>query len=944
MAKLYVIRRKDGSETEPIDTDEVKNRIRKGEYSGSEIATLHPGSFAMELREIPEFEKILSSLNSDSKEELTRVVSAGRSSSTAEKTRVVSVEDEASIAKQVAPVPDEIQPVPISDFAIESLADQNTQTIERPKELLSKDPVRPKSARTHPLRRSLIAMVVTILAYEFAFEDDEEELAMQARQKVVLAPVRPTLPPTTLSNANPALSEKIYQEAQKSYIQDTVKGYREAAELYRKALVANSGNVRALAMLASSYLNLIESSNKDENTYSVINKLIQLSRMKQLELVETLLAEVEFLAAQRRFDAAIQKLTNYYQVSSKFDAALYFYLAWLYAQKGENAKAMSYLNQIPASALRIPRLYYLRGYLHEENKEYAEAQTEYKRAIGINPNHAKSILGLVRVAEKTGNLKTEKNSILFLSSQPSLQNPQEFVSSLIYRSKLALAEKQPREALWSLEKALEIQPKNEGLRLEYYTVLSTLGDDPKHKKLAQMYALILEADRNQKEGKLHEAKAVLIKAQDVFPKSPIPFERMGDLFYQNGQFMRAQVSYKKGYNLARDRGALAVKLIDTHIRNQEWEEAEKLLAKFKDHPELKSAIDRLQGDLAYHRADFNRAIGFYRKAMSRDTIDTEVYSSYANLMREADQCSDAQFFYSLAQRLDPLSQSAILGSAKCLLKTDGLDAAVTRIQEELLRLPKARAELVAAISEIYYLANNDEKALKFAEQARALDPDYPDSYRVEGQVFLRQMVTRREAKAKALDALKSYSDRKVSDPYGYLERFEIFLKDSDFEKARAELEKVFDVSPRYPQLHYKKSLMYSRMGRTQDALTELESEIKVSPRYDPAWVERGAAYLKLGNLDEALKSYVKAMELNPKSAPAKIGAGYANYLKKQYATAIALLQAALSLDQGNPDIYKKLGLAYRDSGDPNKAAQAFRSYIDLAPDAPDRADFEGGQQ
>lgn len=959
MAKLYVIRTKDGSQSEPLEADEVKNRIRNGQYHGSEVATLHPGTFGMELREIPEFERELSSrividgginggVDGDGAagdSEATMLVSTGRVARGSEKTRVEGVAPRAPrvIALESAAhvAPRETPPAPVDDFADPSIADQRTGVIERPPELLAKDPLRERSSKSIiPKKSFLLLALLAIFAYEYAFEEDEEELAARARQKVVLSPVRPELPPTTIANPDPQLSESIYAAGMKIYKQDTVKAYREAATIFRKALAVNSGNVKALAMLASTYLNLIDSSNKDENTYSVINKLIQLSRMKQLDLVETLIAEVEFLAAQRRFDAAIQKLSEHSRVTGRLDPALYYYLAWLHAQKGEYPRAMSYLNQIPASALPMPRLYHLRGYLHEENQEYEEARNEYNRALKLHKQHAKSILGLVRVAEKTGKLKSIEKGILYLAANPSLQSPGEFVTSLIYRAKLALAEKQPKEALWALENALEIDPRNQPLRLEYFSLLSTLDSDPKHRKLAQMYALVLEADRNLKEGKSHEAKAVLIQAQDTFPKSSVPFEKMGDLFYQSGEFLRAQYNYKKGFELAKNPGELAVKLIDAYIRNQEWDEAQKLLVRFREHPRLKSSVDRLSGDLAYHRADYPKALQFYRKAMSRDTIDTEVYCSYANLMREAEQCADAQFFYSLAQKLDPLSQSAISGSAKCLLKTDGVDSAVARIQDELVRLPKARADLVAAISEIYFLASDDEKALKFADQAKALDPDYPDSYRIEGNVYLRRMLTRKDAKSKALEALKSYSDRKAADPYGYLERFEIFLKDSDFENAQAELERVFDVSPRYPQLHYKRSLMYSRMGRTKEALTELEAEIKNSPRYDPAWVEQGVVMLKLNRVDEALKSFERAMELNPKNAQAKIGAGYANYLRRQYTRALALFQAALSLDQGNPDIYKKMGLAYKDSGDLGNASKAFRSYLDLAPDAPDRAEYE----
>jgi tetratricopeptide (TPR) repeat protein len=672
----------------------------------------------------------------------------------------------------------------------------------------------------------------------------------------------------------------------------------------------------------------------------VINKLIELSRLKQLDLVETLMAEVEFLAASRRYDAGIQRLIEYSKVSGKFDPVLYYYLGWLYSQKGEYANAMKYLNLIPASALPMPRLYYLRGYLHEENKEFDEATSEYKRALAINPKHAKSILGLVRIAEKKGELKQVVRYVEFLVGNPSFQSPREYIKALIYRSKLALLFKQPDEAVLSLERAIRIDPKNEDLRLEYYSLLSTSDKTSKYKSLAQMYALVLDGERNLKAGKIHEATAVLLQAQDTFQKSTVPFEKMGDLFAQTGEYERAQSNYKRALEINPKAGDIAIKLIDALVHNHEWDEAQKYLAKYRSHPSLKSSVDRLAGDLAYSQGNYQQAVQFYRKSMARDSIDTEVYSAYANALRELDQCKDAQFFYSIAQRLDPFNYAAILGAARCLLKTDNVDTAVSRIQDELARLPKARADLLDGIAEIYYSAHENDKALQFTQQAKDIDPDYPESYKIEGGIYLKEMLTKKEAKKKALDAFKAYSDRKPSDPYGYIQRFEIFLKDSNFEAGAEELNRVFEVSPRYPELHYRRAQMYSRMGRTKDALSELEEELKINPRLVKALVEQGNIMSRAGNLDVAMKSFVKAMEINPQDASAKLGAGYVNYMKRQFPSAIALYLSALALDRGNPEIYKKLGLVYKEAGENAKAAQAFQSYLDLNPDAPDRSEYE----
>jgi tetratricopeptide (TPR) repeat protein len=925
--------RKDGKPGAPLSEEEIKKLILKGEIRAETDLSVYPNQFAMKASSYPEFEELFQDADKTMMFEHNKPSESVHEDRTRifEKADALSVIPNATstpIVHEKAPESKET-PVERDEWSDRETQKQKTVMFERPKELIAK--------RKVPKRSFLILMLLGLVVYEVMFEDDN---VAKTRPEVVMVSVRPQLPSGGAGKVDPEKSVKIYNEALKPYIEDTVQGYRRSADIFLVALRYDPQNVKALAMLASSYLNLIDSSNKDENTYSVINKLIELSRLKELDLVETLIAEIEFLATSRRYDAAIQRLVEYSKVSGKFDAVLYYYLGWLYSLKHEYANAMKYLNLIPSSALPIPKLYYLRGQLHEENREYDEANAEYKRALNLNPKHAKSILGLVRVAEKRGELKQMVRYVEFLTSNPSYQSPQEYVSALIYRSKLALLYQHRDEAIQSLERAIRIEPKNEDLRLEYYTLLSQAEKNSRFKNLAKMYALVLEGERDMRSGKIHEATAVLIQAKDAFPKSEVPLEKMGDLFYMTGEFQKAQTNYKKALEINPKAAEIAIKLIDSLIRNHDWEEAQKYLARYRNHPALRSSVDRLAGDLAYHQGNFMSSITFYRKAMARDTIDTEVYSSYANALRELEQCKDAQFFYSLAQRLDPFNFAAILGGAKCLLKTDNIDSAVGRIQEELARLPRARADLLTGIAELYYMAHDDARALQFVDQAKEIDPDYPESYRIEGLVYLRQMAIKHDVQKKALEALKSYSDRKLSDPFGYLQRFEIFLKDSNFEQAAEELNRVFEVSPRYPELHYRRAQLYSKMARTKDALNELEEELKLNPRLVKALVEQGNIYFRAGNIDEAMKSFVKAMEIDPQNAQAKLGAGQVNYRKRQFPSAIALFSAALSLDRGNPEIYKLLGFAYRDSGDQAKAAQAFRSYLDLNPDASDKKDFE----
>jgi tetratricopeptide (TPR) repeat protein len=193
---------------------------------------------------------------------------------------------------------------------------------------------------------------------------------------------------------------------------------------------------------------------------------------------------------------------------------------------------------------------------------------------------------------------------------------------------------------------------------------------------------------------------------------------------------------------------------------------------------------------------------------------------------------------------------------------------------------------------------------------------------------------------KALSAYQSYSDRNPSDPSGYLDRFQIFVKKQDYDKAADELAKIYGIYPKYPNLHYYKGALYSAMGNHKVASEEYETELKNNPGTVPSEIGLGKELLELGDYNGALGYFNQAMQSQPRNAEAKQYSGYANYLLKNYQGAVALYRAALAFDKGNPLIYKRLGLAYRAMGDNTSAAQAFRQYLDMEPDAPDRNELQ----
>src|SRR5262249_11030194 len=149
------------------------------------------------------------------------------------------------------------------------------------------------------------------------------------------------------------------RESMKAYVADNVMGYRVAADGLRKAAALDGDNGRALAMLASSYLNLIDSSNKDENYFSVISKLIDLTRAKQQDLPEAVIADVEFFLSANKPEAAQARIVEYTKAHQMLQVELYYYLALAFYNRGTYRNAARYLQEIPDTKVFSPKIYYL---------------------------------------------------------------------------------------------------------------------------------------------------------------------------------------------------------------------------------------------------------------------------------------------------------------------------------------------------------------------------------------------------------------------------------------------------------------------------------------------------------------------------------------------------------------------------------------------------------
>lgn len=403
----------------------------------------------------------------------------------------------------------------------------------------------------------------------------------------------------------------------------------------------------------------------------------------------------------------------------------------------------------------------------------------------------------------------------------------------------------------------------------------------------------------------------------------------------------ARINYKMAADRAPQSIEIWSKYIDISIQSYDWDEAQKAMDRFRALPVNQSAIDKAAADMYAKQGRPAEAQIFYKKAMARDAVDTDVYIAYAKSLMQTKNYKEAPFFFALALRFDPLNVDALIGTAKCIAGADSIDRAISMLQDELQKGGSAiQGELLSAIAEFYIQKGDWAQAQQYVDQAMTANPDLANPWKLQAQIYLNREGVQKDAVEKALAAYQSFSDRNASDPTGYLERYRLFLKKTQFDKAQEELRKVFGIYPKYPNLHFYFGALYSLESNHKAAAEEYKIELNNNPGNVATMLALGRELVEIGGVNEALTLFNKAMLLAPKSAEAKQESAYANYLLKNYQGAVALYNAALALDSGNPMIYKRLGLVYREMGDSPDAVMAFRKYLEMEPDAPDRAEFE----
>jgi len=141
------------------------------------------------------------------------------------------------------------------------------------------------------------------------------------------------------------------------------------------------------------------------------------------------------------------------------------------------------------------------------------------------------------------------------------------------------------------------------------------------------------------------------------------------------------------------------------------------------------------------------------------------------------------------------------------------------------------------------------------------------------RVWIYELSSDIQRYTKSLHSLLFLKFRRDKKKMGIIDRMFGFRK---LKKSEEEFKEEIKKDPEDVMAHYNLGIVYSKIGRLDDAIEEYKLAIKYCTRYKAnsdflarAWFDLGVDYQQKEMLDEALMAYEKSLSCNPKYIQAK---------------------------------------------------------------------------
>lgn len=344
---------------------------------------------------------------------------------------------------------------------------------------------------------------------------------------------------------------------------------------------------------------------------------------------------------------------------------------------------------------------------------------------------------------------------------------------------------------------------------------------------------------------------------------------------------------------------------------------------------LKSSINANQlndsdiyilAEILLKRKNFDQARQLLNSAMELDPLKAEYRISYARLLYETED-DQAAIGYLLGLSNDFGEEPKVLGEIATLYYKSGK---IKDFQDHKTKLEK--------------LPTKDKALYEFLIKAAILDERYNE---VPGLVEELLKVEPGDLEAMMTAGKVLFENDKFSEAAIWFKRLQGHMPTYPkvlfyIAKIKAIIGEIDDPVDELGNPVFEKVTGERKLG----ALSLVKNDIKENGESDIALVFMGEIFIKKGDFIQAENYFKKAQKLNPKSYEALIGLADLSTRRNNFDLALDLYKKAMKQRGDEAVIHKKIGDVYRLLNQGTLAIESYKLYLEMDPEASDKAQID----
>ena len=668
-----------------------------------------------------------------------------------------------------------------------------------------------------------------------------------------------------------------------------------AHNMLERARRSAPGNSEVLRAVASYY--------RDTGKYDEAIRVLQSVRSKDANTYAELgysysLAGETHAAAQNYGEAASH---------APRDIEIQLNAAQAFLNAGDFAKTTGLLDHAAALEPNHYRLYALRGRLDTAKHEGQNAIREYEAALQHLPESVPEgvlypislrvdLAAVYRDNGDDANAKRVTKDAATAIGSIDLQGT-ERPEFLRLRAVIELAEGNPDPAEKDLQQALQLEPRNVVLLLNYADLLRKTNRKEEARKTYEQ-ALAIDSSSasalgalgylSREIGDFEGARGYFLEYAKKHPDDYVPYLALGDLNSENRHFKEAQENYQKAFSRSQENPLIVSGAMNAALEVHNAPEAKQWLARASDAVRQNPQVMREHERYLTMTGNYAASADLGYQVIERSPKDREAADYLAYDLLFLNRLDDAMKIVDRFEPVLPSDRDLPLIAGHVHADRNELDAAVISFTRALEVDPKmavgymnrgyvyndmrlaTKAEQdfrkALALSPEYGEAHlglayalvqlrRPTPALKEAEAATRLLPDSESLHLVKAEAYRqRAMLTLAEGEYKK--ALK-INPKPVNT---YVALADVQYRAHEYASSAATLQSARAVAPNDAMILAQLGRSYAKLGRSSDAMEAVRSAQRIGGRDYKVLLVTADALRVMNRRDEAMTVYARALE------------------------------------------------------------------------------------